>query len=179
MRITGGTLRSRRLAAPKGHATRPTTDRVREAIFGILDARGRVRGVRVLDAFAGTGAMGLESISRGALEVTFVESAKPALAALRKNVADLGVTARIVPKPIASALSLFDPGSFDLVFCDPPWAEVVRLTPVLESLAVVVAVGGTLVLEHDKRTTIPTSIGRLVAVDRRTYGDTAVAFFEG
>src|SRR5438270_5861804 len=98
MRITGGSLRSRIIAAPKGTATRPTTDRVREALFGMLDARGNVRGSRVLDVFAGTGALGLEAASRGASTVTFVEHAKSALGVLRKNVDALGVTARIVPK---------------------------------------------------------------------------------
>ena len=178
MRITGGTLRSRRIAAPKGHSTRPTTDRVREALFGILEASGRVRGSRVLDAFAGTGALGLEAISRGASAVTFIESAKPALAVLKKNVADLGVHARILGKP-AGAVALALEEEFDLVLCDPPWAEIPRLMPVLEALAALVAPGGTFVLEHARRTVIPASLGRLVAADTRTYGDTALTFFEG
>jgi 16S rRNA (guanine966-N2)-methyltransferase len=156
---------------------------VREALFGILDASGRVRGSRVLDAFAGTGALGLEAISRGASAVTFIESAKPALAVLRKNVADLGVSARILGKP-AGAVALAMDEMFDLVLCDPPWAEIPRLMPVLEALAALVAPGGTLVLEHAAvkgaaRSVIPASLARLAVADTRVYGDTALTFFEG
>ena len=189
VRITGGTLRSRLIAAPKGNATRPTTDRVREALFGILDARGRVRGARVLDAFAGSGALGLEAISRGASEVTFVECAKPAIAVLRRNVDELGVTAQIVPKRIEAAiLELGERGRFDLVLCDPPWVEIERLLPAIGSLVALVAEGGTLVLEHHKRTKVPMSLGGpgpgrtkqrvLRVVDPRLYGDTGLSFFE-
>lgn len=184
MRITGGTLRSRRIVAPRGTATRPTTDRVREALFGILDARGCVRGARVLDAFAGSGALGIEAISRGASDVTFVESAKPALAVLRQNLDDLvpsivGVSARILPRRIEAAIELMgELEPFDLVLCDPPWAEIERLFPTLGSLGELVAEAGMLVLEHDKRTKAPASLGRLRAVDTRLYGDTGLSFFE-
>jgi len=178
VRITGGTLRSRQIVAPKGSATRPTTDRVREALFGILDSRGRVRGAHVLDAFAGTGALGLEAMSRGAASVTFIESAKPALAALRKNIDTLGVTARVIAKPVERAASELDGNLFDLVFCDPPWSELGTLLPVITSLARFVTKNGWLVLEHDKRSIIPESLGILAIVERRVYGDTALAFFE-
>lgn len=176
MRITGGTLRSRQIVAPKGSATRPTTDRVREALFGILDARGRVREANVLDVFAGTGALGLEAMSRGAASVTFVESAKPALSVLHKNIDTLGVTARVIAKPV-ERLGL-EGESFDLVFCDPPWAELSRLLPAITSLARFVTKNGWLVLEHDKRSIVPESLGILALVERRVYGDTGLAFFE-
>src|SRR5690348_2464764 len=94
MRITGGTFRSRALRAPRGQATRPTSDRVREGLFGILVSAGVVEGARVLDLYAGTGALALEALSRGALRVTLVESARPALDAIADNVAALGVRDR-------------------------------------------------------------------------------------
>lgn len=97
MRITGGTFRSRAIRAPRGSATRPTSDRVREALFGILTSAGVLDGSpppRVLDLYAGTGALGLEALSRGAAEATFVESGREALAVLRENIAALGVEGR-------------------------------------------------------------------------------------
>ena len=136
----------------------------------------------MLDAFAGTGALGLEAMSRGAREVTFVESAKPALAVLRKNVDELGVTARIVAKRVEGIPMELAGERFDLVFCDPPWAEIERLMPVIGALAELLADGGTLVLEHDKRTPVPTAVmvgvGGLHVADTRVYGDTALSFFE-
>src|SRR5262249_58893941 len=103
MRVIAGALGGRRLVAPRGAATRPTSDRVREALFSAL---GDVGGARVLDVFAGTGALGIEALSRGAEHATFVESARPALAALRANLAALGIEglARVVPQPVARAV---------------------------------------------------------------------------
>lgn len=163
--------------APRGLATRPTSDRVREAVFGALEARGRVRGARVLDAFAGTGALGLEALSRGAREVTFVEPARGALEALRKNVASLGVAARVLEARAGAAAKALGEERFDLVLCDPPWADVPRLGATLEALAGLVADGGALALEHDKRTAAPDLAG-LHALGTRRYGDTAVTFYE-
>src|ERR1700734_537317 len=98
MRITGGTHRSRAIRAPRGQATRPTSDRVREALFGILESAGGVRGGRVLALYAGTGALALEALSRGAARAVLVESSREALAAVRGNVAslDLADVARVL-----------------------------------------------------------------------------------
>ena len=184
MRITGGTLRSRALRAPKGQATRPTTDRVREALFGILTSAGGVQGARVLDLYAGTGALALEALSRGAASAVLVESAREALAALRANVAalDLEDCAEIVAGDVAQALRRAAcAGPFDLVFADPPWAKVDSGPPaaVLSDLARRggIAPDGRVVLEHSARTP-PLDVDGLVRLDTRRYGDTALTFYK-
>src|SRR6202046_4143909 len=105
MRITGGSLRSRAIRAPRGHSTRPTSDRVRESLFGILESAGVVRGARVLDLYAGTGALALEALSRGAARAVLVESSREALVAVRGNVAslDLAGVARILAADVRDA----------------------------------------------------------------------------
>jgi 16S rRNA (guanine966-N2)-methyltransferase len=184
MRITGGTLRSRALKAPKGQATRPTTDRVREALFGILGSAGVIEGARVLDLYAGTGALALEALSRGAATAVLVESARDALTALRANVAALGLEdrARVVAGDVAKAIHrLPDAGPFDLVFADPPWAMVDEGHPaaVLSSLArgAGIATDGRVVLEHSTRTA-PFDVDGLVRLETRKYGDTALTFYK-
>jgi 16S rRNA (guanine966-N2)-methyltransferase len=184
MRITGGTLRSRALKAPKGQATRPTTDRVREALFGILTSAGGLEGARVLDLYAGTGALGLEALSRGAAAAILVESAREALAVLRANVAALGLEGRaqIVAGDVAKAMRRLPPGGpFDLVFADPPWAMVDAGHPaeVLSDLvrSGAIAMDGRVVLEHSARTP-PFDIDGLVRLDTRRYGDTALTFYK-
>jgi 16S rRNA (guanine966-N2)-methyltransferase len=184
MRITGGSLRSRALKAPRGQATRPTTDRVREALFGILTSAGVVEGARVLDLYAGTGALALEALSRGAESAFLVESAREALAALRANVISLGLEdrARVVAGDVAHALRRVpEEEAFDLVFADPPWALVDAGTPaaVLSDLALHgrIATEGRVVLEHSARTQ-PPDIDGLVRLDSRRYGDTALTFYK-
>jgi 16S rRNA (guanine966-N2)-methyltransferase len=184
MRITGGTLRSRALKAPKGQATRPTTDRVREALFGILASAGVIEGARVLDLYAGTGALALEALSRGAATAVLVESAREALTALRANVAALGLEdrSRVVAGDVAKAIRrLPDTGPFDLVFADPPWAMVDEghATAVLSTLArsAGIATDGRVVLEHSARTA-PFDVDGLVRLETRKYGDTALTFYK-
>jgi 16S rRNA (guanine966-N2)-methyltransferase len=184
MRITGGTLRSRALKAPKGQATRPTTDRVREALFGILASAGLIEGARVLDLYAGTGALALEALSRGAATAVLVESAREALTALRANVAALGLEdrSRVVAGDVAKAIRrLPDTGPFDLVFADPPWAMVDEghATAVLSTLArsAGIATDGRVVLEHSARTA-PFDVDGLVRLETRKYGDTALTFYK-
>lgn len=183
MRITGGALRSRNLRAPKGMATRPTTDRVREALFSMLTSRSRIEGARVLDLYAGTGALGFEALSRGAAHATFVESARAALLVLRANGADLGVDDRtsVVAGEVESVTArLAREGPFDLVFADPPWALVDQGTVPRALLDVVargvLAPGGLLVLEHSARSAPPALVG-LVFGEVRRFGDTAIAFY--
>src|ERR1700722_20157026 len=116
MRITGGAFRSRALRAPRGMATRPTSDRVREGLFGILSSAGILTGARVLDLYAGTGALALEAVSRGAAGATLVESGREALEAARVNVASLGLEdrVRIVAADVAVAIGrLVRHGPFD------------------------------------------------------------------
>jgi 16S rRNA (guanine966-N2)-methyltransferase len=125
VRIVAGLWRGRRLVAPQGSATRPTADRVRQALFDMLlhapwGGRETVQGARVLDVFAGTGAFGLEALSRGAAHATFVEHERAALAALRTNIAALGAQDRSAILPVdALALPAGEPA--DLVFLDPPY----------------------------------------------------------
>lgn len=122
MRIISGQWRGRALATPKGDTTRPTADRTREALFSMLTSRvGSFEDLRVLDLFAGTGALGLEALSRGAAQATFVEMDKAALDALRANIAKLGARAEVVP----AAVSTLGPArsKFDLLLLDPPYAS--------------------------------------------------------
>src|SRR5882724_5521373 len=129
MRVIAGRLGGRALKAPAGDATRPTGARVKEALFSIL---GDMSALSVLDLYAGSGALGIEAVSRGAGSVVFVESARPALACLRENLTKLGLesVASVLPLRVESALPrLRKYGPFGLVLCDPPWrdAETARL----------------------------------------------------
>jgi 16S rRNA (guanine966-N2)-methyltransferase len=184
MRITGGTYRSRALRAPPGHATRPTSDRVREALFGILSSAGAVEGARVLDLYAGTGALGLEALSRGAVHAVFVESARAAAAALRANVAALHVGDRVAL--LAANVDVATPrivreGPFGLVLADPPWA-IVDTGDVARSLSILVQAGAFaaeawVVVEHASRSVPPEVVG-LSPFDARRYGDATLAFYK-
>jgi 16S rRNA (guanine966-N2)-methyltransferase len=129
-----GTLRGRRLLAPHGKDTRPTSDRVREAIFNALASLGLLAEAEVLDLFAGSGALGIEALSRGARHCTFVESGRAALEALRTNLADLGLTDRATVVPSAVDRILGSPAPADLALVDPPysfdgWDDLLRLVP--------------------------------------------------
>jgi 16S rRNA (guanine966-N2)-methyltransferase len=175
MRVIAGRLGGRRLTAPPGLATRPTGDRVREALFSML---GDVRGAAVLDLYAGTGALGIEALSRGAAHATFVECARPALAALRANLAALAIeaSARVVAQPVARAVSGL-PGPFDLVLADPPYAAIAEVAAVLPTLRASLAPGARIVIEHASRDA-PPAIAGLVPRPSRVYGDTAVTLYD-
>lgn len=170
------------MVAPAGGGTRPTSDRVREALFSIL---GDVAGVRVLDLWAGTGALGIEALSRGAAHVTFVESGRPALVALRKNLESLRIVdeARVVAVAVERASPKLGAGApFDLVLADPPYAAV-RDGSAPRAVATLVAdgrlgAGATLVIEHASADG-PPAIAPLVATDTRRYGDTSLTFYHG
>ena len=151
MRIIAGQFRGRPLQAPAGSATRPTADRVREALFSMLASRlGSFEGLRVADLYAGSGALGLESISRGAAHASFVENDSKAQAAIRANAAKLGASdTRVIG---GSALSLPRSDPFDLIFADPPYAPgsgsaVVKAVADAEWLAP----GGWMAVETDRR----------------------------
>jgi 16S rRNA (guanine966-N2)-methyltransferase len=180
MRITGGIHRSRRLVAPGGSGTRPTADRVREALFSMLSSRGALADAVVLDLYAGTGALGLEALSRGARESVFVESDRAALEALGKNVDSLGERARtrVLPGTVERCVRRVG-GPFTLVLCDPPYADLARAARVLGDVAAsgALAPGALIVLEHASRDK-PPEITPLACVDARTYGDTAISIYE-
>ena len=179
MRVIAGRLGGRTLKAPRGRETRPTSDRVREALFSAL---GDVAGARVLDLYAGTGALGIEALSRGAARATFVESARPALAALRENLASLGLEgdARVVARSVTACASGGAlPGPFDLVLADPPYAALADVPPAVVALVGggALAPGARVVVEHASRDPAPTIAG-LVPRPSRTYGDTAVTIYD-
>lgn len=177
MRVIAGSHGGRPLVAPKGDATRPTTDRVREALFSIL---GELRSMRVLDLYAGTGALGIEALSRGASHAVFVENGRPALAALRTNLTQLGLNAQatVVTLPVLRAIpTLATAGPFGLVLCDPPWAAVDGALDALVALGEAKAFdeSALVVLEHAARSPLPARPS-LVWRETRRYGDTALAF---
>ena len=172
MRIIGGAWGGRRLQAPPGDATRPTSDRVREALFSILG--DRVAGARVLDLFAGSGALGLEALSRGAAGATFVDSAPAAVRALQANLDALGAEAVVrrqdVLRFLGSARS--QARDYDLVFLDPPYRLATRLGGRLsDELPHVLAPGATVVTESDRRDPLDLD---LPIPDERRYGDTLI-----
>ena len=152
MRIIAGRFRGRPLQTPSGQATRPTADRVREALFSMLASRlGSFEDLRVADLFAGSGAFGLEALSRGSAEATFVENDPKAQAAIKANADKLGVTesVRVIG---ASALALPRSEAFDLIFADPPYAPGSG-TAVVKSVAGAgwLAAGGWMAVETDRR----------------------------
>jgi 16S rRNA (guanine966-N2)-methyltransferase len=176
MRVIAGSLRGRTLRAPRGSATRPTADRVREALFSII---GRLDGARVLDLFAGSGALGIEALSRGAASAVFVESSRPALAALRENIRTLDLPERamvIAGRVERSSSALARLGPFDVAFCDPPWARLASVVGWLDPHAAdFLAEGGRLVLEHPKAHA--PDLASLALTTRRAWGDSAISIF--
>jgi 16S rRNA (guanine966-N2)-methyltransferase len=174
MRVIAGRHRGRRLAVPPGRATRPTSDRVREALFSVL---GPVEGTSVLDLFAGSGALGIEALSRGAARAVFVVRARPALAALHANLGALGFepgAARVVAGDAQRALRAARGSreTYDLVFLDPPYRRAVTLAGELSrALPPVLAPGARVVSESDRRSPLDLE---LELVDERRYGDTLI-----
>ena len=176
MRIVAGRHKSRRLRAPAGAGTRPTADKVSEALFSIL---GPVEALRVLDLYAGSGALGLEALSRGAGPATFVESARPALAAIRANLDAVGEEAEVVASDVLKWLRAAAGGeaAFDLVFCDPPYDAAPRIAQQLgDLLPRVTGPQALIVTESSKRNPL---VIDLPLSDERTYGDTRIAIHRG
>ncbi len=172
MRVIAGTYGGRRLAAPPGAATRPTADRVREALFSILGSA--VPGARVLDLYAGSGALGIEALSRGAASATFVERAPAALRVLRANLAALGAEAEVVGADVLRHLRTASGAGhqYDLILLDPPYRDAARLGRELTvALAGVPAPGALVVTESDRRAPLALD---LPLDDERRYGDTLI-----
>ncbi len=177
MRIVGGSLRGRRLAQPDDRSIRPTSDRARETLFNILAHRNRIPDARVLDVFAGTGALGCEAISRGAASVTFVENDARAARLISTNIAALKLddVARIVKRSaLAPGLA---PGEFDLVFLDPPYGRGLG-EQAIDALrkARWLAPDALIVLEEEAAS-LPDWIDGFERVDKRTIGLSAFGFF--
>lgn len=175
MRVIGGRFGGRPLQAPRGRATRPTPERVREALFSIL---GAVDDLRVLDLFAGSGALGIEALSRGAAMVTLVDSAGDAARAIRRNVGSLGAEAEVRRQSVSSFLEQAREAGrqYDLVFLDPPYDQAPKLGPGLSAALVpVLAPGARVIGESDRRA--PLELGRLTPRDERRYGDTLIRIY--
>lgn len=180
MRIVGGSLSGRRFRGPPGAATRPTSERVREAIASALHARDAIEGAVVLDLFAGTGALAFEALSRGAARAVLVERDRKVAQAIERSAAELGLEARVqvvvadLEAPPTRWIASLGAG-FDLVFCDPPYARLDRALEVLAALreAGALADYATIVLEHGHRDA-PVAPPGFEALRSYRYGDTAV-----
>ena len=176
MRITGGIGRGRRLKVPAGDRVRPTSDKVKQALFNILGER--VRGARLLDLFAGAGGIGLEALSRDAGQVVFVDSSRESLSAIRQNVEALGCADRAVVMPSKAESFLKKPsGTFDIIVLDPPYR--MELAPLLAQIAGAGVLGeqGIVIAEHFKKQPSPERAGELELYREAVYGDTVLAFY--
>lgn len=182
MRIIAGTAKGRTLLAPKNaQRIRPTADRVRETIFNVLGQS--CEGLKVLDLFAGTGALALEAISRGAKSAVLVDRDREALSLCRANAEALGFTnvVDIVPRPVERALPELKEKSapFDLVFIDPPYAAKVTAA-VLEQLCDLKLLGpaARVCVEHSKHEETPETVAALTRIDQRRFGETVVSIYQ-
>jgi 16S rRNA (guanine(966)-N(2))-methyltransferase RsmD len=185
MRVIAGKFRSRSIKSLKGLALRPTSDRLRETLFNVL--ADRVPDSRFVDAFAGTGAVGIEALSRGAREVIFIENHAPAVALIRKNLQTLGIQSlgnvvaldalrglqRLAPNPAATSFLV------DIVFLDPPYAATQEYRSVLTFLgaAPFLAEGSLVVAEHRSSVELPESFGNLLRVRELRQGDATLSFY--
>jgi 16S rRNA (guanine966-N2)-methyltransferase len=176
MRVIAGTARGLRLATPKDAQTRPISDKAKESLFGTLG--DRVVGARLLDLYAGSGAIGIEALSRGADHATFVERARPAVAVIRENLerTGFGGQATVRAETVERFLETTGAGPWDVVVLDPPYAER-TLGPPLERLRRHLAPGALVVVKHFWRTPIPADAGLAVTRSRR-FGETALTFLE-
>ncbi len=178
LRIIAGQRRGKQLVTPRDRSIRPTADRIRESIFNII--ADRVSDARVLDLFAGTGAMGIEALSRGAAHATFVDSSIEAVALVQRNLAACGFAerARVIRRAAVEALAGMTGGAgFDLVFMDPPYDRALVI-PALAALraAAVTDPEVLIVVEHAPVETLPDQKGGWRCLDQRRYGKTLVSF---
>jgi 16S rRNA (guanine(966)-N(2))-methyltransferase RsmD len=176
MRVVAGIYGGRRLGAPPGSVTRPTSDRVREALFSVLGPS--VREARVLDLYAGSGALGIEALSRGAASAVFVDRSRQAIQAVRANLEALSIEADVRPIEARAALRAASARreAYDLVFLDPPYRHTAGLGRELsEALVAVLAPGARVVTESDRRAPLQLD---LPLADERRYGDTVIRIHE-
>lgn len=179
-RIISGSARGRRLRTPPGDGTRPTSDRVREALFSALEsALGTLHGLRVLDLYAGTGAVGLEAISRGAATATLVESDRRTARLIGENAATLGFPVEVVAQPVDRVLARPPRSPYDIVFADPPYPLPAEALDVTLGLLVGngwMAEGGILVIERSARSVEPIWPAPLQVDRLKEYGETVLWF---
>ncbi len=183
MRVTGGTARGRRLAAPRGERVRPTSDKVKEALFNILTSLlGNLEGLRVLDIFAGTGSLGIEALSRGCREAVFVDNHRESVAVIRQNLKQLNLEdrSRVITREATAAIqTLAGESPFRIIVLDPPYRQGLA-EKVLNNLASApfVAAETIIIAESDSSEVLAEEFGPLRQFDRRIYGDTALTFFK-
>jgi 16S rRNA (guanine966-N2)-methyltransferase len=175
MRVIAGSLKGRRLKAPAWEGLRPTSDKLRETLFNILAPR--IAGTRVLDGYAGTGAIGIEALSRGAAHVTFVDHDRRAQALISDNLAHCGIADgyAMIRASVARALADLDDESFDIMVFDPPYDQ--QPDVILAAAGDRLAANGLLVLEHARRHSTPDTAGRLVRTRQVISGDSALSFY--
>lgn len=171
MRITAGKYRNRQVAVPAS-GLRPTTEKVRQALFNIL---GPIDGMRFADLCAGTGAVGIEALSRGAVNVVFVEEDRASVAVIKKNLAALGEEAEVYARSVISFVSSWTGPAFDLVFFDPPYGTK-DLYAAVSAAGISRLVRGVLIFEMRSRQDPPECEG-MVMRDVRRYGDSTLAFY--
>jgi 16S rRNA (guanine(966)-N(2))-methyltransferase RsmD len=177
MRVIAGALKGRRLNAPDWEGVRPTSDKLRETLFNVIGPR--IDGARVLDGFAGTGAIGIEAISRGAVQVTFIDQDRRALALIRDNLAHSGAGTGytvVGGDVVRTVTALPSADRFDIILLDPPY-DAADLQAIVETAGDRLEPGGLLALEHARRREAPREAGRLVRVRDLTAGDSALAFY--
>ena len=176
MRITGGTGRGRTLRVPAGEHVRPTSDKVKQALFNILGAR--LDGAAFLDLFAGTGGIGIEALSRGASRAVFIDDSRKSLDAVRHNIgqAGFGSSAQVIASKAESFIRKTE-DRFDIVFLDPPYTQ--EIVPLLELIAgsSLLAPDAVIVAEHFKKQPSPERAGALTRYREAVYGDTVLAFY--
>ena len=177
IRIIAGTLKGRRLETPDWPGLRPTSDRLRETLFNVLGQR--LDGQRVLDGFAGTGAVGIEALSRGAAEVTFVERDPRAAALIAANLAHCGVKDRyaIIRVDFARASARLRGVQFDVIFLDPPYGAS-ELSGAMDTAATIASPGTTIVIEHARRDTAAERYGNLALSRTVRSGDSELSIYE-
>jgi len=179
MRIVAGTFRGRHLNSPRGASIRPTTDRVREAIFSIIASR--LCDAHVLDLFAGTGALGLEALSRGAARAVFVDQSPEAVRLIRANIelCGAGDRAEVIHASVKQAIRRLGlkGDAFHLIFMDPPYGQGF-LEENLPLLGGVARCGVLVVAEHDKKDVLSDRLEQWLKIEERRYGDTSISFFE-
>ncbi len=179
MRVVAGRLRGRRIHAAAGRGTRPTSDRARA---GLADWLGpRFEGARALDLFAGTGALGIEALSRGAAHTTFVEQDRAAREALLQNLSELELEleSRVLAGDVFRVLRRLAPGTFDLVFADPPWhGDLPERLLAERAFAPLLAPGGCAVIERSRREPVALACNGLRRVVSRAWGETRFDLYE-